>query len=125
MSRASAGQSNNLVPLRPVPSPEEERAVRAAKKVRRQLSLLQGYADLMEGLSPKQNLQILQVIAEKTGELTLSLRPFIAAAGSSSPTIADYRTARSRNRQLMGEYRLLLKSLRRRLDDARPALPEA
>src|SRR5438270_424591 len=86
MSRASAGQSNNLVPLRPVPSPEEERAVRAAKKVRRQLSLLQGYADLMEGLSPKQNLQILQVIAEKTGELTLSLRPFIAAAGSSSPT---------------------------------------
>jgi hypothetical protein len=122
MSSAPAAEPGNLLPLRPAPSPDAEQAARAANQVRHQLSLLQGYADLMEGLSPQQNVKILEVMAEKTAELTLALRPFITASGD-SPTISDYRVARRRNRQLMAEYRLLLKGLRRQLDRARPVLP--
>jgi hypothetical protein len=125
MSSVPAAEPGNLLPLRPVPSPDAELAARAANQVRHQLSLLQGYADLMEGLSPQQNVKILEVMAEKTAELTLALRPFITAVSGDSPTIADYRVARSRNRQLMAEYRLLLKGLRRQLDRARPTLPPA
>jgi hypothetical protein len=122
LSSVPAAEPGNLLPLRPVPSPDADQAARAANQVRRQLSLLQGYADLMEGLSPQQNVKILEVMAEKTAELTLALRPFITASGD-SPTIADYRVARRRNQQLMAEYRLLLKGLRRQLDRARPVLP--
>jgi hypothetical protein len=125
MSSVHAADPGKLLPLRPVPSPDAEQAARAANQVRRQLSLLQGYADLMEGLSPQQNVKILEVMAAKTAELTLALRPFITAASGDSPSIADYRVARRRNRQLMTEYRLLLKGLRQQLDSARSALPPA
>ena len=45
--------------------------------VRTHLSLLQGYADIMEGLSPQLKKQILRVMAEKTRELGKALQPFM------------------------------------------------
>ena len=112
MSVPSPALPDNVLPLRPVPTPEAECAARVADQVRHQLSLLQGYADLLEGLSPQLNVQILRVMAEKIGELTEAVRPFVQQGREERPSIEDYRKARIRNRQLMAEYRLLLKRLR-------------
>jgi hypothetical protein len=57
----------------------DELASRIAITVRTQLSLLQGYADIMEGLSPQLKKQILRVMAEKTRELGSTLQPFVEA----------------------------------------------
>jgi hypothetical protein len=85
-----------------------------------QLSLLQGYADLMEGLSPRQNIQILKVMGEKVRELTADLRPFLEdATGAGARELGDYRRMGERNRQLMVEYRLLVKRLRETIKAAR------
>jgi hypothetical protein len=99
---------------------EAEAARRAAAQVRMQLSLLQGYADLMEGLSPKQNIHILKVIGEKVRELTAELRPFLEdATGGGARELGDYRRMGERNRQLMVEYRLLVRRLRETIKAAR------
>ncbi len=45
--------------------------------VRTHLSLLQGYADIMEGLSPELEREILCVMAEKARELGSALQPFV------------------------------------------------
>ncbi|HYY45610.1 MAG TPA: hypothetical protein VE951_00975 [Candidatus Angelobacter sp.] len=81
MNGAARKAASNVLPLRPARrTVGQERATRTAGQVRRQLSLLQGYADLMEGLSPEQNMQILRVMAEKTRELTVALYPFLEQA---------------------------------------------
>lgn len=74
-----------------------------AISVRTQLSLLLGYADIMEGLSPHLKTQILQVIAEKTRELGSALQPFVEPTLTAQPAIGDYRRVLKRNRQLMIE----------------------
>jgi hypothetical protein len=102
----------NLVRLRVVgPSPADERARQAAQAVRRQLSLLQGYADIMEGLSADLRLQILRVMAVKTQELSVALQPFLATDRGGRPPIGAYRDVRNRTRQLITEYRTLLAEL--------------
>lgn len=104
--------ASNVVPLRlPERTAAQERAARTAGQVRRQLSLLQGYADLMEGLSPDQNIKILAVMAEKIRELTVALHPFLQDGDVEMPGLDDYRRARRRTRKLLGEYRLLLDRL--------------
>jgi hypothetical protein len=82
-----------------------------AIKVRTHLSLLQGYADIMEGLSPHLKTQILRVMAEKTRELGTALQPFTEQTPAERPAISDYRRVRERTRLLMAEYRLLLEGL--------------
>ena len=76
--------------------------------VRTQLSLLQGYADIMEGLSPELTRQILSVMADKTRELGSALQPFVDQTPAARPDLGDYRRVRERTRQLMTEYRELL-----------------
>jgi hypothetical protein len=86
--------------------------------VRTQLSLLQGYADIMEGLSPELKRQILQIMAEKTRELGSALQPFVEQTPTERPAIGDYRRVRERTRHLMSEYRLLLERLHARVSEA-------
>ena len=119
MNRALRSVPNNVVPLRRrARTAAQERATRTAVQVRRQLSLLQGYADLMEGLSPEQNSQILHVMAEKIRELSLALDPFHEDAQERARHIEDYRRARVRTRQLLADYRQLLKRLHSTMRDA-------
>lgn len=115
---------DNLVPLPSAAEAAElERALIVAGQVRQQLHLLQGYADLMDGLSPQQNLRVLKVMAEKIEDLTHSLRPFLHDAMSyAKPTLEEYRQARSRNQELMAEYRALLKRLRSSIEVAHSSL---
>src|SRR5207302_8814273 len=90
--------------LRPDPPAADEPSTRMAIQVRTHLSLLQGYADIMEGLSPALKTQILGVMAEKTRALGAALQPFTAQAATARPDIQDYRRVRERTRHLMAEY---------------------
>jgi len=89
-----------------------------AIQVRTHLSLLQGYADIMEGLSPALKTQILRVMAEKTRSLGAALQPFTEQATTARPEIDDYRRVRERTRLLMSEYRLLLERLHDSVSEA-------
>jgi len=86
--------------------------------VRTHLSLLQGYADIMEGLSPQLKEEILRVMAEKTRELGAALQPFVEQTTAAPPAIGDYRRVRERTRHLMAEYRQLLERLHDRVSEA-------
>jgi hypothetical protein len=92
-----------------------ERASGMALKVRGQLSLLQGYADIMEGVSPQLRAIILRVMAGKARELGTTLQPFTE---TTRPPITEYRQVRERTRQLMTDYRLLLERLHDSVADA-------
>jgi hypothetical protein len=89
-----------------------------AVTVRTHLSLLQGYADIMEGLSPELKREILCVMAEKTRELGSALQPFVDQTPTARPAIDDYRRVRERTRHLMTEYRQLLGRLHERVSEA-------
>ncbi|OLD72677.1 MAG: hypothetical protein AUF61_02845 [Chloroflexi bacterium 13_1_20CM_66_33] len=108
----SALQPGKVLPLRPPrPSAADERASNAARAIRTKLSLLEGYADIMEGLSTDLKVQILGVMAEKTRELSTALQPFLDHRVEGRPAISDYRVVRSRTRQLITDYRVLLARL--------------
>ncbi|TMD80720.1 MAG: hypothetical protein E6I74_13570 [Chloroflexi bacterium] len=104
-------QRGNVVPLRRTPSAAEERASRAARTIRTKLSLLEGYADIMDGLSTDLKVQILGVMAQKTRELSDALQPFLDRSAEGRPPISDYRQVRNRTRQLITDYRVLLARL--------------
>jgi hypothetical protein len=89
--RAARERSDKVVRLRPRTTASQRWASGNAFEVRRRLSLLQGYADLMEGMSAAQSVQILQVMAEKIEELTMSLRPFLL--GQLSATLSQAQTS--------------------------------
>ena len=96
-----------------------------AIKVRTHLSLLQGYADIMEGLSPRRKTQILRVMAEKTRQLGTTLQPFTVQTTTERPAIGEYRRVRERTRHLMVEYRQLLERLRDRVSEAHDQVNDA
>jgi hypothetical protein len=89
-----------------------------AVTVRTHLCLLQGYADIMEGLSPELKREILCVMAEKARELGSALEPFVGQTVAARPAIDDYRRVRERTRQLMTEYRHLLGRLHDTVSEA-------
>lgn len=91
----------------------------AAGRIRRHLSLLQGYADLMEGVSPAQAVRIMRIMAEKVDDLTDTIRPLLDATRETRPGPDRYRKARTENRELMAEYRLLLRRLRQSVNGAK------
>jgi hypothetical protein len=99
-------------------SPADARTSRMAARVRTHLSLLQGYADIMEGLSPRLKIEILQVMAEKTRELGATLHPFLEQSPGQRPPIGDYRQVRDRTRQLISDYRVLLERLHNTVSEA-------
>jgi hypothetical protein len=100
--------------------PDPDGAAEAALKVRNQLSLLYGYADILEGLSPRRQSQVLKVMAGKTREMVDVLSPFLDEGATVRQPIAEYRRVRDRTRRLIVEYRLLLN----RLHDTVSATPE-
>ena len=113
---ALAPRPNKILrlPRRGQARPEARTSV-TALKVRGHLSLLQGYADIMEGVSPQLRAIILQVMAGKTRELGTMLQPFTETA---RPPITEYRQVRERTRQLMLDYRLLLERLHNTVSEA-------
>ena len=121
MSQSLQDTDTKVVPFpAPFRARGAEKAAAAADRVRRQLSLLQGYADLMDGLSPEQHVQIMRVMAEKVHELTQALHPFLEPNRSDrARRLSAYREARTRTRNLLGDYRLLLDRLRETVADAR------
>jgi len=100
----------------------DERTSEMTLKLRGHLSLLQGYADLMEGVSPKLRAIILRVMAGKARELGTMLQPFTDTA---RPPITEYRQVRERTRQLMLDYRLLLERLHETVAEAHDHLDDA
>jgi hypothetical protein len=100
----------------------DEQASVMALTVRGHLSLLQGYADIMEGLSPQLRAIILRVMAGKARELGTMLQPFTEMA---RPPITEYRQVRERTRQLMMDYRLLLERLHDTVVEAHDHLDDA
>jgi len=100
----------------------DERTSRMALKLRGHLSLLQGYADIMEGVSPQLRAIILRVMAAKARELGTMLQPFTEAA---RPPITEYREVRDRTRQLMMDYRVLLERLHDTVAEAHDHLDDA
>ncbi|TMC64592.1 MAG: hypothetical protein E6J16_06320 [Chloroflexota bacterium] len=113
---ALAPRPNKILrlPRRGQTRPEARTSVMALK-VRGHLSLLQGYADIMEGVSPQLRAIILQVMAGKTRELGTMLQPFTETA---RPPITEYRQVRERTRQLMLDYRVLLERLHNTVTEA-------
>jgi len=112
-------QGGKLLPLRRTPpSAADERASKAARTIRTKLSLLEGYADIMEGLSTDLKVQILGVMAEKTRELSAALQPFLDRGAEGRPAISDYRVVRNRTRQLITDYRVLLARLHQTMAQA-------
>jgi hypothetical protein len=122
---SSLPRRGNVLQLRAHLSAADEPAAQMAIKVRTHLSLLQGYADIMEGLSPRRKTQILRVMAEKTRELGATLQPFTYQTNTERPEIDDYRRVRERTRHLMVEYRLLLDRLRDRVSEAHEQVNDA
>jgi hypothetical protein len=100
----------------------DEQTSGMALTVRGHLSLLQGYADIMEGLSPQLRAIILRVMAGKARELGTMLQPFTEMA---RPPITEYRQVRERTRQLMTDYRLLLERLHDTVAEAHDHLDDA
>jgi hypothetical protein len=126
MNKAAPRRTDNVVPLRSaLRTAAQDRAAQTTGQVRRHLSLLQGYADLLEGLSPEQNMKVLAIMAEKIRELTKALHPFLAQANVHVPALEDYRQARLRSRQLLAEYRLLLDRFHDTVKDVQGRLPPA
>jgi hypothetical protein len=100
----------------------DERTSGMALKLRGHLSLLQGYADIMEGVSPQLRAIILRVMAAKARELGTMLQPFTETA---RPPITEYRQVRDRTRQLMLDYRILLERLHDTVAEAHEHLDDA
>lgn len=99
-----------------------EEAAGMAFTVRGHLSLLQGYADILEGVSPQLRAMILRVMAGKARELGTMLQPFGVTA---RPPITEYREVRERTRQLMTDYRVLLERLHDTVAEAHEHLEDA
>ena len=99
-----------------------ERTSGMALKVRGHLSLLQGYADIMEGVSPQLRAIILRVMAGKAREMGTMLQPF---TDTGRRPISEYRQVRERTRQLMLDYRLLLERLHDTVAEAHDHLDDA
>ena len=70
---SSLPQRKKVLRLRPHPSVADEPASQMAIKVRTHLSLLQGYADIMEGLSPQLKKEIGDDLATKLRDASLEL----------------------------------------------------
>lgn len=89
-----------------------------AARVRTHLSLMQGYAEIMEDVSPQLKSQILRVMAQKSRRLVLALHPFLEQEKGRRPPIRDYRNTRQRTRELLTDYRAALQRLQETVNDA-------
>jgi hypothetical protein len=85
-------------------------------RIRNSLSLLQGYVDMLQGVSPAVQSQVLKVMATKTQALVETLHPFLEQTSRGRQPIDDYRRVRERTRYLISEYRQLLGRLETSID---------
>jgi hypothetical protein len=118
MSQASANpEPDNIVRLPELPpSADPGGAKETTLKIRNSLSILQGYVDMLQGVSPAVQAQVLKVMATKTHALVETLHPFLERGARGRQPIDDYRRVRERTRYLIGEYRQLLGRLESSID---------
>lgn len=84
-------------------------------RMRRDVALMQGYADMLTYLPREQQTAVLRIIARKGQELAETLRPVIEqqrAGRRISPN--EYRDTLVRTRALLTEYRRILDEVRAR-----------
>jgi hypothetical protein len=102
-----------IVPLRAPPAVGADTNLQpTVLRLRSQVALIQGYAGLLDSLSPVMQARIFLAIMKTSEELVVLLEPFRTAAADTKPTLHDYRSTRLRTHQLLAEYRLLLTHLK-------------
>jgi hypothetical protein len=103
-----------IVPLRAPPAGLSASSLQpTVLRLRSQVALIQGYAGLLDSLSPVMQARIFMAIIKTSEELVQLLEPFRAVAADGKPSLHDYRSTRMRTHQLLAEYRLLLTQLKR------------
>jgi len=103
-----------IVPLRAPPAgPPASSLQPTVLRLRSQVALIQGYAGLLDSLSPVMQARIFMAIMKTSEELVHLLEPYRTAATDAKPSLHDYRGTRMRTHQLLAEYRLLLTQLKR------------
>jgi hypothetical protein len=78
-------------------------------RVRNQVALMQGYAGMLDRVSPDIQDEILREMAAKTRELVDLLLPFLSAQSSHRMDIEAYREVRRQTRRLVNQYRANLR----------------
>jgi hypothetical protein len=102
-----------IVPFRAPPAgPSATNLQPTVLRLRSQVALIQGYAGLLDSLSPVMQARIFMAIMKTSEELVQLLEPYRAAAADAKPSLHDYRSTRTRTHQLLAEYRLLLTQLK-------------
>jgi uncharacterized membrane protein YccC len=83
--------------------------------MRRDVALMQGYADMLGYLPREQQVAVLRIIARKGQELSETLRPLLEQyrAGERA-TVDEYRDTLQRTKVLLAEYRQILDGLKQR-----------
>jgi hypothetical protein len=98
-----------IVPLRALPArPSATSLQPTVLRLRSQMALMQGYAGLLDSLSPVMQARIFTAIMKTSEELVQLLEPYRTAAADAKPSFHDYRSTRMRTHQLLAEYRLPL-----------------
>ena len=83
--------------------------------MRRDVALMQGYADMLSYLPWDQQIAVLRIIARKGHELSTVLSPLLEQQREGkSVTVADYLEALERTNALAAKYRQILDDLRQR-----------
>ena len=121
MSLLEPSDAQKVVPLRVSTRDDVGSFGVATGQIRRQLSLLQGYADLMEGLSPRQAREIMRVMAAKLDDLTETIRPLVDASHETRSGMERKGKRRSQKRESTSRRELLAR-LRHRVGRAKAGL---
>jgi uncharacterized membrane protein YccC len=83
--------------------------------MRRDVALMQGYADMLSYLPREQQVAVLRIIARKGQELSETLRPLLEQhRAGKRPTVDQYRDTMERTKVLLAEYRKILDGLKQR-----------
>ncbi len=102
-----------IVPLRAPPAGRSATSLQpTVLRLRSQVALIQGYAGLLDSLSPIMQARIFMAIMKTSEELIQLLEPYRTAGADAKPSLHDYRSTRMRTHQLLAEYRLLLTQLK-------------
>lgn len=92
-----------ILPLAPPPSGGSgARLQPTVLRLRSQVALIQGYASLLDSLSPVMQARIFVAIMKTSEELIRLLEPYRTAAADAKPSLSDYRTSRMRTQELPG-----------------------
>ncbi len=92
-----------IVPLRPPPSSLSATNLQpTVLRLRSQVALIQGYASLLDSLSPVMQARIFVAILKLSEELVRMLEPYRTAVADARPGLDGYRSTRMRTQELPG-----------------------